>query len=52
LEGADILLKNTSASAVIADKAYDAQAMVIEPLLYPGKIVVIPSLSVRKMLRD
>jgi transposase len=36
-------LKDTAAAAVLADKAYDAQARVIEPLLKAGKIVVIPS---------
>ena len=32
LDGADVLLENTPADTVIADKAYDAQARVIEPL--------------------
>ena len=36
LEGADVLLADTPANAVIADKAYDAQARVIEPLLKAG----------------
>ena len=33
LEGADVLLKDTQADTVIADKAYDAQARLIEPLV-------------------
>lgn len=52
LEGADVLLADTPANAVIADKAYDAQARVIEPLLKAGKAVVIPSRSTRTEQRD
>lgn len=52
LEGADVLLEHTEAAAVIADKAYDAQARVIEPLLEAGKTVVIPSRSTRKEQRE
>ena len=37
-----MLLKDTQACTVIADKAYAAQARVIEPLLRAGKAVVIP----------
>jgi transposase len=51
LEGADLLLKHTKASAVIADKAYDAHARVIEPLLQANKIVIIPAKSSRKHQR-
>ena len=40
LEGSDILLEDTPAQAVIADKAYDAQERVIEPLIEAGKQVV------------
>lgn len=47
LEGADVLLKATAAETVIADKAYDAQDRVIEPLLAAGKTVVIPPRSTR-----
>ena len=46
-----MLLKDTRADAVIADKAYDAQARVIEPLLQAGKTVVIPSRRTRKQPR-
>jgi transposase len=52
LEGADVLLKATQADTVIADKAYDAQARVIEPLLQAGKAVVIPSISSRRHQRS
>ena len=52
LEGADVLLADTQANAVIADKAYDAQARVIEPLLKAGKAVVIPPRSTRTEQRD
>ena len=41
LEGDDVMLKDTQACTVIADKAYDAQARVIEPLLRACKAVVI-----------
>ena len=36
-----MLLKNTQACTVIADKAYDAQAWLIEPLVQVGKVVAI-----------
>ena len=52
LEGADILLKGTQTGGIIADKAYDAQARVIEPLLQAGKAVVISPISSRKHQRS
>lgn len=52
LEGADVLLKSSRAAGVIADKAYDAQARVIEPLQKAGKAVVIPCLSTRRNQRS
>lgn len=52
LDGADVLLQDTQAATVIADKAYDAQARVIEPLLAAGKAIVIPPRSTRKEQRD
>jgi len=52
LEGAYILLKGTKADTVIAGKACDAQARVIEPLLQAGKGVVIPPISSRKHKRS
>lgn len=36
---------------VIADKAYDAQQRVVEPLLKAGKAAVIPSLRTRRVQR-
>lgn len=52
LEGADILRKDTAAESVIADKAYDAQERLIEPLEKKGKCVVIPPRSSRKEPRS
>lgn len=52
LKGADALLKDTPGQTLIADKAYDAQARVIEPLLGKGKAVVIPSRAKSKQPRD
>lgn len=52
LEGADVLLKDTPADGVIADKAYDAQERLIEPLQSKGKTVVIPPRSNRKEPRS
>jgi transposase len=52
LEGADVLLPDTQASAVRADKAYDAQERGIAPLESAGKGVVIPSSRSRKKPRD
>ena len=52
MEGADALLKDTPAQAVIADKAYDAQARVVQPLLDKGKGVIIPSRSKSKQPRE
>ena len=37
-----MLLKDTPAAVVIADKAYDAHARLIEPLQQAGSSVVIP----------
>jgi transposase len=51
LEGADALLPNIDANAVIADKAYDAQERVIDPLENAGKGVVIPPKRRRKQPR-
>ncbi|WP_425219651.1 IS5 family transposase [Ralstonia solanacearum] len=52
LDGADVLLKDTEAQTVIADKGYDAQQRVVEPLLQAGKAVVIPSIRTRKVQRE
>jgi hypothetical protein len=49
LEGADALLPDMAAEAFLADKAFDADERVIEPLLARGKSVVIPPKSNRKV---
>ena len=43
MQGADVLLVNIEADAVLADKAYDAQERVIASLQVAGKEAVIPS---------
>ena len=52
LDGADVLLRHIDARMVIADKAYDAQQRVVDPLLQAGKAVVIPSIRTRKQQRE
>ena len=52
VNGADVLLKNTAGSTVIADKAYDAQKRVVEPLQKAGKAVVIPPRSTNEHRRS
>lgn len=52
LEGADVLLRDTPGQIVIADKGYDAQTRVAQPLLDKGKEVVIPPRSTSKQQRD
>ena len=47
-----MLLANTAAQTVIADKGYDAQTRVVEPLLAQGKGVVIPSRSTKRVARE
>ena len=51
LEGADALLPRMQADTLLADKAFDADERVIEPLLAAGKVPVIPSKSNRKSPR-
>jgi transposase len=51
LVGADHLLPGMQAEMLIADKAFDADARVIEPLAAAGKIAVIPSKANRKSSR-
>lgn len=48
LDGADVLLKDMQAEALLADKAYDADERVRQPLEEKGCEVVIPSKSNRK----
>jgi transposase len=52
LEGADALLPRMKADILLADKAFDADKRVIEPLLAAGKTFVIPPKSNRKTPRD
>jgi len=52
LVGADALLPQMAADQLIADKAFDADARVLEPLARAGKSAVIPPLSNRRVPRD
>jgi len=52
LDGADELLPNMLANTLIADKAFDADERVIQPLLEAGKPPVIPPKASRKAPRD
>jgi transposase len=51
LEGADAFLPLMQADTLLADKAFDADQRVIEPLLAAGKKLVIPPKSNRKVQR-
>ncbi len=51
LQGADALPPQMQADTLLADKAFDADERVIEPLLAAGKSPVIPSKSNRKVPR-
>jgi transposase len=51
LVGADHLLPDMRADALIADKAFDADERVVDPLTAAGKQVVIPPKSNRKRPR-
>ena len=48
LDGADVLLPQMQADTLLADRAFDADKRVIEPLLNAGKTPVIPSMPGRK----
>jgi transposase len=52
LVGADHLLPDMQADTLIADKAYDADNRVIDPLAAAGKAAVIPPKSNRKAPRE
>lgn len=52
LQGADVLLNQIDAQAVIADKAYDADERVIRKLENRGIRAVIPSKRCRKQPRE
>jgi transposase len=51
LEGADALLPALAAPIVIADKGYDADERVLQPLAQAGKTAVIPPQANRKVPR-
>lgn len=51
LDGADVLLPDIAAPIVLADKGYDADARVLDPLAQAGKVAVIPSKCNRTTLR-
>lgn len=50
--GADHLLAQVQADTLIADKAFDAEERVIQPLRAAGRTVVIPPKKRRKSPRD
>ena len=52
LVGADALLPQMAADRLIADKAYDADARVLQPLAGAGKTAVIPPRANRLAPRD
>ncbi|MDF0665119.1 MAG: IS5 family transposase [Nitrospira sp.] len=52
LEGADVLLPGIDADTIIADKAFDADERVIQPLQRAGKVVVIPPKANRTTPRE
>jgi transposase len=51
LEGADTLLPDLAADALIADRAFDAEERVLRPLAQAGKAAVIPPKANRKQPR-
>jgi transposase len=52
LAGADALVPQIAAGAVIADRGYDAEARVLAPLRAAGQAAVIPPKRNRKAQRD
>ena len=52
LDGSDLLLPKLTAQTILADKGYDADQRVVEPLIAQGKTVVIPSKSNRIAPRE
>ncbi|PPV00993.1 transposase, partial [Xanthomonas axonopodis] len=52
LEGADALLPDLSVGALLADRAYDARARVIEPMQRLGAQIVIPAHPTRNVQRQ
>jgi transposase len=52
IDSTDHLLPSMEADTLIADKAFDADARVLEPLAVAGKTTVIPPRSNRSVPRD
>ena len=52
LDGADVLLPQLAADTVIADKGFDADKRVLDPLKQAGKQAVIPPKANRKVQRE
>ena len=52
LAGADALLPQMAAKRLIADRAFDADARVLEPLAAAGKLAVIPPRPNRRQPRE
>jgi transposase len=52
LVGADHLLPDMQADTLIADKAFDAEERVLQPLAAAGKTAVIPPKANRQVSRD
>jgi len=52
LAGADHLLPDMKADMLIADKAFDADKRVLDPLAAAGKAAVIPPKANRRVARD
>ena len=52
LDGADVLLPQLEATTVIADKGFDADKRVLDPLKEAGKQAVIPPKANRNVLRE
>jgi len=52
LEGADVLLPGLAADTLLADKGFDADKRVLEPLANAGKTAVIPPKQNRKQQRQ
>ena len=50
--GADVLISELNAPVMLADKGYDADERVLEPLVAAGKTAVIPPKKNRKHHRD
>ena len=51
-DGADALLPGLAAPIVLADKGYDADERVLQPLAQAGKTAVIPPRTNRKVQRE